>query len=65
MNANSKFDDQKIIIIDNVITGNNHLVINSGIINMTQNLFKLTSIKKEILFFGERINILIVIVIIN
>jgi hypothetical protein len=54
MNANSKFDDQKIIIIDNVITGNNHLVINSGIINMAQNLFRFNAIKKEILFFGER-----------
>lgn len=53
MNHNSELDKEKIIIIDNVITGNNHLVINSGIINMSQNLFRYNTLKKEIFFLGD------------
>lgn len=53
MNTTS-VSQEKIIIIDNVITGNNHLVINSGIINMAKFLFGNNAIAKEILFFGEK-----------
>jgi glycosyltransferase involved in cell wall biosynthesis len=45
---------EKIMIIDNVIIGNNHLVINSGIINMAQNFFKKNTIASEVVFFGEK-----------
>lgn len=44
---------EKILIIDNVIMGNNHLVINSGMINMAQFLFEKYTNDKEIIFFGE------------
>lgn len=65
MNDNSEFDEKKIIIIDNVISGNNHLVINSGIINMAHDLFKFNTIKKEILFFGDRYHMSILANLIN
>lgn len=52
MNTTSE-SHEKIIIIDNVIIGNNHLVINSGIINMAQFLFENYTKDKEIIFFGE------------
>ncbi len=44
---------EKIIIFDNVIIGNNHLVINSGIINTAQKVLEEDSKQKEILFIGD------------
>jgi hypothetical protein len=44
---------EKIVIIDNVIIGNNHLVINAGIINMAQKLLGSNAINKEIMFYGD------------
>lgn len=54
---NDTLSSEKIIIIDNVIIGNNHLVINSGIINMAQHFFQKIAIAKEVVFLGEKSHI--------
>ncbi|MGH2665064.1 hypothetical protein [Flavobacterium sp.] len=53
VNTNTSDSNSKaIIIMDNVIIGNNHLVVNSSIINIAQNLLN-ESGSGQILFYGE------------
>jgi glycosyltransferase involved in cell wall biosynthesis len=53
MNPTNSLPTEKIIIFDTVIIGNNHLVVNSGIVNMAQQLFSKGSLYNELIFNGE------------